>query len=572
MIKDKILQGLLCFIFCYQLAHGVVVIDKPDFHEPNLPLDSDGRERFLLPNECHPQIMKSWNASNMLELRDYASEFFERCTPYLYHRHYLNAFLHFSQTDQAMKNHPQVKPVTFELDNGIKLQGYLSLHEDERPRPLVIIQCGIFCGGSSSETKRNYREMVAEHSQFHVIALAGNTSVDYATDNRVMSIGGLDEGAAIYRLAKEIKSGDLSFSKKISSIHVLGVSLGGHAALYSSLYSSLNPLPDGQKVINSSMAICPVVDTTKSFYNLLVSYPNDLIYPVLIKSTLKAIKDDVPEAQNFMNRFSELKKDGNQFTKELIRLVTVSYNRTGRVSYKGLRPFEDLVMNDEQDHFAVHDFVKYQDLVSIPTFLISAEDDFIVRSSDNSLRVKESETISHLYLKRGTHCAFAFANGFAQFSGLIRTFLNMNIGPEERIPEFTLDLTAYYNKEQMINFLSKHGIGGFKSHFWEVGESKTVLHLAHPSVRKRIFKNDFNDDDYDDHPSNENQVKFSSVETFDIEIPNSELTRLGTIWDGVDKNSRMRLSRFLYSNVMVDENQIVSQDQEYSIVHSLRSL
>ena len=106
--------------------------------------------------------------------------------------------------------------------------------------------------------------------------LANVSGTDYLKDNGVVAVGGFDEGDQIMQVAEIVKDSNAKLSQYISDIHVLGFSLGGNGALFSSLYNSFSE----DRPISSVAAICPVVNLqptmesvfSKSFRGFFTEY------------------------------------------------------------------------------------------------------------------------------------------------------------------------------------------------------------------------------------------------------------------------------------------------------------
>src|SRR5690606_31600793 len=96
---------------------------------------------------------------------------------------------------------------------------------------------------------------------FHVLVLGNTTGTHFVYDNRYVSIGGLIDGNSILNLLDWLESSPLA--ERISSFHLAGVSLGGHAILAAALYESFRP---ARKIpVRSYLVQSPVVDIEASF-------------------------------------------------------------------------------------------------------------------------------------------------------------------------------------------------------------------------------------------------------------------------------------------------------------------
>src|SRR5690606_24972327 len=117
---------------------------------------------------------------------------------------------------------------------------------------------------------KNFFMHLFEESPFHILYLANVTGTEYMKDNHSVALGGMDEGRQIIKLV-EMLNKDPKYKDLIEDIHVVGVSLGSHGVLYSSLYNSFD---NSDYKIKSAVALCPVVNlepTIKSVFQVSIA-------------------------------------------------------------------------------------------------------------------------------------------------------------------------------------------------------------------------------------------------------------------------------------------------------------
>lgn len=96
--------------------------------------------------------------------------------------------------------------------------------------------------GTSEEFKpeRFIFMMLFEQSPFNVLVLDNATGPDYLAMNSKPSIGGFSEGLQNMWIAKTLTDPTEPLSQIIESLHMVGMSLGGHGVLFSSLLNEFN--------------------------------------------------------------------------------------------------------------------------------------------------------------------------------------------------------------------------------------------------------------------------------------------------------------------------------------------
>ena len=160
-------------------------------------------------------------------------------------------------------HHALIHHVVFKLPGGTKLKGLLALKGDLKKRPFVIVRLGVFSNVEEFLPERFLLMQLFEQGLANVLVLENTTGADFIANNQRWAIGGYDEGLQNMQVVRLLKNSSSPFSKLISSIHLVGVSLGGHGVLYASLLNEYNHHP-----IQSFTAFCPVVRLKETLENI----------------------------------------------------------------------------------------------------------------------------------------------------------------------------------------------------------------------------------------------------------------------------------------------------------------
>jgi hypothetical protein len=315
--------------------------------------------------------------------------------------------------------------VTFRERSGRQVEGLLGMKASPLPRPLVIVKCGLQCGLGSASLLQAMMFLFDE-GPFHVLLLPSTSSEEVQLQTGNIVVGGFDEGRQILDIAKILQSSQFSESTLISSVHVLGLSLGGHAALFAALYASFDPRPDGQFWIQSTSLACPVVDLRDSVESL---------YSPTLLGTF-AFDKFWTQFANLLNRIpllGEVLGAGGEArlrdVPNILAKTSVRYFQKMQSQPSWSRaPFEDVVIQSEEDFWHYNDFSRFAPMLKTDVFLWAARDDIVVLTEKNSERLVGSRggsrgRVHGLITNRGNHCAFAGAYGWKIASTVLRSLI-----------------------------------------------------------------------------------------------------------------------------------------------------
>ncbi|MFZ4404962.1 MAG: hypothetical protein ACOYOK_12735 [Pseudobdellovibrionaceae bacterium] len=350
-----------------------------------------GNERYPASENCQPeklnqifadlQQMKGNNSPTMPALQDKLQNYITSCEGVLNAGGSNNTADFFAA--QAVKYdshlHPWIQQVDIKLSSGAKVRGLLAIKPQKTPRPLVILQCGLFCSANDDAGKAFFMSMVDE-TPFNILALGSSSSLDYLQANNFKTmVSGVIEGQSLLEISKKLLNAKSSLRSRISSIHLIGQSLGGQAVLSAGLMDSEQKRRTGSSVISSVFAYCPVIDSHPTFYDREL-----------------ALFSKTPKKATLINSYMD-KGIKNFFT-------------AGRSQDRFLPPFDETLTSSNEQYWRLHDFKNYSDKLSLPTMILESQNDPLVIYNDNigpflqSGALQRNTNLAVVITKTGNHC------------------------------------------------------------------------------------------------------------------------------------------------------------------------
>jgi len=342
--------------------------------------------------------------------------------------------------------YPYGRHVIFHLPNHMKLKGMLAMKTDGKKRPLIILRTGIFSNTQEFYPERSAFFQLFEQSPFNVLVLESSSGSEFLKHNRAYAIGGFDEGLQNFWLAQALQSPAEPISKYIQSVHMAGVSLGGHGVLFSALLNDINPGIDGKQVMQSALGICPLLNMQDTLdYHMSQGFSMDMMN-YWASRRLKILKDRIPELKDsvFIPQFFNWMK--RNYKGPLIA-------ENGKI--EGMRlPFEaETWLNEkktpEELYWKLNHFWPWYQRVKTPVLILSTQKDPIVswfinsgRMADGRMKL-ENSNIELYTFEQGFHCSLPIAYDWGAISTLLQTyFLKMSPGFVQDTKEVRLPLPA----------------------------------------------------------------------------------------------------------------------------------
>lgn len=358
------------------------------------------------------------------------------------------------------QKHPFFHKVMFHLPGDMKLKGILGLKGDSKPRPLIIIRLGIFAGIEDFYADRAWAMMLFEQSSFNVLLVENMTNSDFVENNNRFSFGGYDEGIQNIHLARYFKNPKEPISSLVSSIHYMGISLGGHGVLFSSLLNGLNS-PPSKSLINSFLLMCPVVDLKKSMSGLTNKEYYSPLIDIWSRRRLSGVflKDPQFKANSYFS-----------FLPTLIGKIQKDYK--GGLSYDSSIKLP-LGMTDRGDFWGVNDYWNFYENIKEPVLIFATESDPAVNFNENSKTILEKKigqntrNLNVVEMKRGYHCTLPVAYDWATQASLYQNYF-LSQSPEFLLVKKSIGLDNFVEKE--IGALSE-----YKIEISEIAEDATSI-------------------------------------------------------------------------------------------------
>ncbi len=341
------------------------------------------------------------------------------------------AILGIAQFEYPKTGVPGVQVVKFELktksDQSLVLRGVLGLKPSQRPLPLVIARCGIYCDTRSKSIARPMMQFFDE-GPFHVLVLGSISGPQFVRDNGLFTFGGLEEGRQTYELARWLVSPDSPLRDKISEVHLFGESLGSHSVLYASVLDSLN---SGQNLLfKSVIAMCPVLDLPATVQDVRSGgLITQLVYRIrtrqAVEGMMQGLSDEkvaslglnVPLNDLFADLYNVALRNGWHFS------------RRWPLGYAPFsEPFSDV--REYEKVLRVQPYLRY---IRNPTLILSSNSDHLVTPrvnghaiSSEDLDGKKNLQIGRVDFEHGNHCGTSLAMGWSTFSRILNLFIWQN--------------------------------------------------------------------------------------------------------------------------------------------------
>ncbi len=380
------------------------------------------------PKDCHPytfsqELERSANTKDWIHLQ---RNYFSRCGRKLTNKlkFGLSDLAKMSSKKYKVFDNPQVHSLKIQLENNETVSGFLALKNTNQARPLVILKCGIFCSGKSSSSNNMILMSLFDTGPFHVLLLANHTGPDNIKDNQRVNFGGFLEGQEVIEVAQWVRQ-ESEFKKLVSEVHVLGISLGGHAALYAGIYNEYLP----EKAIDSIIGFCPVVNLENSLQDLLSGTTKNLA-GLAIQYIVNENYYQVPYLNKYFRKGFK-KMDIENMSRNLALANTDHIQSLNSANF--LPPFQGKIFNDMNDFFSVSNYFQQSNKLSTPTFIWASKNDFIVKNASNSGQLEklipepsQDRNISVLNVKKGAHCAVAESYGWNLVGNILKDFFVKN--------------------------------------------------------------------------------------------------------------------------------------------------
>ncbi|MGZ3782159.1 MAG: hypothetical protein ACXVCY_16020 [Pseudobdellovibrionaceae bacterium] len=336
------------------------------------------------------------------------------------------------------QKHPFLRRVVLNLPGNVKLKGLLGLKGDFKRRPFVIVRLGIFSSVEDFKPERSWAMMFFEQSPFNVLLVENMSSADFISHNNQFSFGGYDEGIQNILMARLLTDSNEPLSRLVDSVHIFGLSLGGHGVLFSSLLNKYNS-GKNQPLINSFTALCPVVNLQPTMEKLTHDGLKSAFVDLWSRRRLAGLNKKMPSLESFEN-FSFL-------SKAISEIARTYHGGLSYVSSVQLPPS----MKDGSNFWELNDFWKYYKDVEQPVLIYATDEDPAVPFKINSrmLQTKElkvdSKNIRVINLSQGVHCTLPIAYDWHTLTTIFQSYI-LSHSPNFKMVERNLNVDLSDNE------------------------------------------------------------------------------------------------------------------------------
>jgi predicted alpha/beta-fold hydrolase len=419
----------------------------------------DGTNPHTISPACDPHRLEDAALNKKLSTAQYykvVQQYFTKCQAELSSSTGVGALIQFARFQYLFFQNPQVKKFPVKLEDGTIVPAILALKQDPRPRPLVIIRCGVFCSAVQSTSVMSYMIHMFDQAPFNVLFLANQTGMDYIYANKKVTLGGWSEGYESLMVGKWMQE-KWEYRDRISSVHLMGISLGGNAAVFGASFNDKYLLDNGKKVFNSVAAICPVVSLKPTLDRL---FGSQIVGRIFATNT----RDHFSEARQYVKDVPDLITDDlipskrEELPEFIGGLASASLQRRG-------------IASTTNSFFKSNNFWNMPEEVKTPLLVWASKDDMVVNNAINAQVIADSNVyekspnVSVLNLKYGNHCGFSAAYGFQASAAVLRTFV-LNNSPEfvdSYVPQNQMAWkfgapslsSSYQHVEQSFHFFSQ---------------------------------------------------------------------------------------------------------------------
>jgi hypothetical protein len=437
-----------------------------------------GEIRSPLPLECHPetienQILKT--TENAKQFERTTIEFFGRCEKYWTNSEKKGrlSLLEFIKVEYDLSQNSNILQTSLSFRDGTIIDAYVAIKDSRVRRPWVIAKCGVFCNVTESKSVLNYMIHLFDQSPFNVIFLGNRTGVDYIMANQSLTIGGYSETHDYYEAGYWLKN--LSpYRDTVGSLHALGMSLAGSAALYIEPLADSYGYDENHRLFQSVMSFCPVVNLQPTIIDMFTNKKKRQIFSKLTWDELQQVRPALHEVDAQLDRKG--KPEFEEFPDLMGNIVSYYAAKWGRsgLTFRNIREIASIG--------EVWDYNQFSALtkpIKTPLWVWASKDDSIVSYDLNagslaqSWVYQNSEDLAVVSLNAGNHCAYSTSYGFSLTSSLIRSFVMAN-------SRDFLNQRLYKVKPLVLNgnlIFSKWRSERHLRQWWEASASQSFLTL-----------------------------------------------------------------------------------------------
>lgn len=406
-------------------------LKKEDKVQENLTLGLRGKAplgepKGPIPSYCQPHEFQNYILNNYKDPLWYASEvkrFFKTCSSYFRRGQTkgILGLLEFATTEYDISKNPLIHQKNLRLSDGTMISAYFGIKDLTLPRPWVILKCGVFCDITDSRSSLNYLMSYFDQSPFNVIFVSNHTGTEHIKTNRALTIAGFYEVYDFYDIAHWLKY-ESPYQSLVDSIHAVGISLGGSAALATGHLSQLYLTDDNKPLFNSATALCPVVNLGPTLKDMYSETRKGRIFTKMTWSALKEVEPYLPEARDYLQ---QKQSPPASFFPGMLSGISIRYGYGWDLRSPPRR--QAPLLDKIQDYWSWNHFGESSFQTEVPTLVWASHDDRVVNFSLNTKTIIDSPDQSRergaIGVEFGDHCGFSSAYGLTTTTSVLQTFI-----------------------------------------------------------------------------------------------------------------------------------------------------
>jgi hypothetical protein len=406
-----------------------------------------GEQSDPVPMDCRAEFLRTEIQSARENIDGIASSlqrYLQKCEKILARNNDRSFFslLQIELLKYKIENLEAAYPFRMTTPVGGVLQGFIFV-KDEKPRPWVIIKCGVFCGYGNDTRTLNMIMHLFDEGPFHVMVLNNNMSVSNIIQNKRVNVSGFFEGQELLHAAYWLKYIS-PYRSNVHAIHGMGISLGGSASLHAARLNDQN-LVRGEKLFQSMIAYCPVVNTYPTYRDLFRNHAIGQLFSFRTWHILQTVYDHVDDLNQIvpLNRKPKVREIPLMLSQIGWRFL----NQRGRDEF--LNPFRiDNPFTDMASMWAANNYKDLAQKLKTPTLVIASNDDSVVKTEINShtlldqFQTDPDTLLRVLEFQHGNHCGPSLVYGWKPLSQILRSFY-LNYSNQNEAVESTLKLNNF---------------------------------------------------------------------------------------------------------------------------------
>ncbi len=328
--------------------------------------------------------------------------------------------------DFDMSDTKHFRKITFNIpdQNGnqkVHIRGLLAIHDDKKPRPLVIFRMGVHGNIDEFLAERFLAKLIYEDFNFNFLALENLTSHGYLAQDNPITFGGVDEGLHTFYILNQLQESALK--NIISETHLLGVSLGAHGIFFTEALDEIN-----RHLIKSVTAFCPVINLVETLSNQQEAKMNFGLIDLWNGRRLQAVTRRLPELE-IQDRWKTLIDFKPRFVPAVLKYLETHQIRPSVQMPIGTRwppGLENHLLN-AKSFSELNNFWQFYLNNKTPILIVTTPQDVLVSEKLNTdliLQKKQPGQFNKtqiLQLDRGIHCGLGSDYQWSFIIDLLKT-------------------------------------------------------------------------------------------------------------------------------------------------------